>query len=67
MQLTRKEKNGMKPNRGSGRLGKWCYWQARAKRASTEVLEAFYRMNPQPANAQEGHAFTPRMPTGMTL
>ena len=63
-ELTRKEKNAMRPGRSSGRLGKWCLWQAKAKRAPTDVLEAFWRMNPQPANAQEGHDFTPKMPSG---
>ena len=62
--LTRKEKNAQKPNRGSGRLGKWCMWQAKAKRAPIDVREAFYRMNPQPANSAEGHAFVPKMPSG---
>lgn len=63
-ELTRKEKNALKPNRGSGRLGKWCSANWAAKRAPTDVLEAFYRLNPQPANAEEGHRFVAKMPEG---
>ena len=65
--MTRKEKNALKKGRGSGRLGKWCMWMHKAKAQGQHVLEEFFRHNPQPANAEEGHTFVPKMPPGLSL
>lgn len=67
--LSRKAKNALKPNRSSGRLGKWHGYMLKAKqhKSGPQVIEEFWRNNPQPANATEGHAFKPKMPSGVNL